>query len=486
MADDKTPPKPELNEISGVGGDDKFSGYVSELAQPSDPILRSIGADVTAYERVQRDEQVQTTLQQRRRAVTSLDWNVEPGGDAPIDKDAAEDLKEQLDALSWDRTTDKMLWGLFYGYAVGELLYAIDGSRVRISDIKVRDRKRFRFGRDRTLRLLKQGHPNGIVMPERKFWTFTAGGDNDDDVYGRGLAHWLYWPVYLKRNAVKFWAIVLEKFGQPTTLGKYGPNATPEDRSKLLEAIRAAATDVGIIIPNGMEIEFLEAQRRAGGDHDKFVQYMDAAITKVVLSQTMTTEDGSSLSQAQVHMEVRDDVVESDADLVCESFNAGPAVWLTEWNFPGAKPPRVWRLTGDPEDLNTTAERDKKLYEIGYRATPDRIAETYGPGYERINAPATPGQPNPGEDPDAAFAEGEDGPDTADDLAGQLETVAAPAMDEMIDQVRALFSEASDLQDLSDRLVELYPDIDDAKLAEALRDGLLVGNLSGRAEVSDG
>ncbi|MEQ8318756.1 MAG: DUF935 family protein [Rhodospirillales bacterium] len=486
MADNTTPPKPETREISGVGGDDRFSGYVEELAQPSDPILRMIGADVAAYEKVQRDEQVQTTLQQRRRAVTSLDWSVEPGGDAAIDKAAAEDLKEQLDAISWDRTTDKMLWGVFYGYAVAELLYEIDGSRVRISDIKVRDRKRFRFGRDRSLRLLSRDHPNGIVMPERKFWTFTAGGDNDDDIYGRGLAHWLYWPVYLKRNGVKFWAIVLEKFGQPTTVGKYHAGATPEDRKKLLEAIRAAATDVGIIIPQGMEIDFLEAQRRAGGDHYEFARYMDAAITKVVLSQTMTTEDGSSLSQAQVHMDVRNDVVESDADLVCESFNAGPARWLSEWNFPGAEAPRVWRLTGDPEDLNTVAERDKKLHEMGYQSTPERIAETYGPGYERINTPAAAGGPAASIVPEAAFAEGEDGRDTADDLADQLETVAAPAMDDMIDQVRVLFSEAADLQDLSDRLVELYPDIDDARLAEAIRDGLLTGNLSGRAELNDG
>tara|TARA_R110001592_G_scaffold104697_1_gene294552 strand:- start:56246 stop:57703 length:1458 start_codon:yes stop_codon:yes gene_type:complete len=485
MADKTTPPKPEVGEISAVGRGDLFGGYIAELAQPSDPLLRSIGGDMSVYEKVQRDEQVQTTLQQRRRAVTSLDWSVEPGGDAPIDKAAANDLKEQLDALSWDRITDKMLWGIFYGYAVAELLYEIDGNRVRLSDIRVRDRKRFRFGHDRSLRLLTGARPEGIVMPDRKFWTFTAGGDNDDEVYGRGLAYWLYWPVYLKRNGVKFWAIVLEKFGQPTTIGKYDASATPEDRQRLLSAIRAAATDVGIIIPKGMEIEFLEAQRRAGGDHHIFAEYMDAAITKVVLSQTMTTEDGSSRSQAEVHLDVRDDVVESDADLACESFNAGPARWLSEWNFPGAIPPRVWRLTDNPEDLNTVAERDKKLHEMGYQSTPARVAETYGPGYERVNAPTDPGPAVVPDDAEATFAEGADR-DTADDLADQLDVVAAPAMDDMIDQIRELVGDVSDLQELADRLIEIYPDLDDGALAEVMRAGLTVADLSGRAEVSDG
>jgi hypothetical protein len=52
---------------------------------------------------------------------------------------------------------------------------------------------------------------------------------------------------------------------------------------------------------------------------------MDECIAKVVLSQTMTTQDGSSLSQAQVHAGVKLEVVKSDADLLSDSFNAGPA-----------------------------------------------------------------------------------------------------------------------------------------------------------------
>jgi hypothetical protein len=71
----------------------------------------------------------------------------------------------------------------------------------------------------------------------------------------------------------------------------------------------------------------------------------------------MTTDDGSSRSQAEVHKGVADWVVKSDADLLCESFNRGPVAWLTEWNFPGAQPPRVWRHTEPAENLQARAER---------------------------------------------------------------------------------------------------------------------------------
>lgn len=38
-----------------------------------------------------------------------------------------------------------------------------------------------------------------------------------------GLAHYLYWPTFFKRNGIKFWLIFLEKFGMPTAAAKLPP-----------------------------------------------------------------------------------------------------------------------------------------------------------------------------------------------------------------------------------------------------------------------
>jgi hypothetical protein len=109
---------------------------------------------------------------------------------------------------------------------------------------------------------------------------------------------------------------------------------------------------------------------------------MDAAISKIVLSQTMTTDDGSSRSQAQVHENVADAVVKSDADLINESFMRGPLKWWTEWNFPGAQTPRLWRDIEPAEDLNLRAERDVKVKSLGFSPTEEYILEVYGEGWE--------------------------------------------------------------------------------------------------------
>lgn len=231
----------------------------------------------------------------------------------------------------------------------------------------------------------------GEIMPERKFWTFETGADNDDEPYGLGLAHWLYWPVYFKKAGIKSWLAFMEKFAGPTVVAKHGPNADPAERQRALAAAKAAAMDAGIAIPEGMTLELLESSRAMGGDFDRLPEYMDAAIAKVVLSQTMTTDDGSSRAQGEVHMDVGLWVAKADADLVCGSFNRGPARWWTDWNF-GADvaAPRLRRLVEPEEDLGQRAEKDQKVKALGFEPEESYVKETYGPHWKKARPAAPP------------------------------------------------------------------------------------------------
>ncbi len=374
---------PILGEVASRALDIELGGFVDEILQPTDKTLRALGFNLEAYETLLRDHQVHSTFQQRRSAVVSRELVVEAASTAAADTAAADFLREQLEALDFDGKTKKMLIAIHYGYAVGEMLWARDGARIVIDDIKVRRQRRFRFDADNRLRLITRDNHKGLVMPARKFWVFSAGADDDEDPYGRGLGHFLYWPCYLKRNAAKFWAIALEKFGTPTSLAKYPPGATEAEIKLALEAAMSVSTEAAIALPDGFMVELLQSLKQSGGDFLAFLAYWDAAISKIVLSQTMTTDDGSSLAQGEVHEDVKDDVIKEDADLVCSSFNCGPAVWLTEWNFPGANPPTIRRRIEDEPDLKEIAERDNQIQALGFEPTEAYIKETYGDGWVR-------------------------------------------------------------------------------------------------------
>ena len=378
--------KPSFPEIATIlGGRDITRGFVDGLPTlpPTDRIL-SLAGGWRGYEELLRDDQVQACFSQRRLAVVRKPWVVEPGGDRRDDKKAAKLVEETLENLPWDDITDQMLYARFFGFAVAEILWAADGNAIRVAAIRVRDRARFAFAPDGTLRMFTMAQPNGELLPDRKFWVTSIGASHHDEPYGRGLANALYWPVWFKRHGAKFWATFLEKFGAPTPLGKFPPNTTDTDKQRFLQALQAIQTDAGIIIPEGMVVELLEATRGGNAGYAEWMQYWDHAIAKTVLGQTMTTDNGSSLAQAQVHMQVREDFVASDADLVCASACDSWVRWLVEYNIPGAVIPRIWRETEVQEDLKTRSDRDKALNDLGYRITPDAVERIYGDDYEYV------------------------------------------------------------------------------------------------------
>jgi SPP1 gp7 family putative phage head morphogenesis protein len=354
----------------------------AQLLSPQDSVLMQRGRDFKIYREVLRDDQCKSAWQQRTSAVIKASWEVKPASKSAADAAAAEFIRTNLEAIEWDRITAGMHFGVWYGHAVGECMWELREGKVWLKEVKVRDRSRFAY--DVHDRLVLRNTVDGDKwMPDRKFWTFNTGADHDDEPYGLGLAHYCYWPVFFKRNAIKFWLTFQEKFAMPTLKGTM-PAGSFNDatlKAKVLAELRKFATDTAMVVPDGTVVELLEAARSGAGNYEALTSAMDAAIAKIILSQTMTTDDGSSRSQAEVHAGVRDKVVKTDADLLCASFSRQVVTWLTEWNFPGATPPTVWRNLEPPEDLDKRAERDSKISKLGYDPDEEYISAVYGEDY---------------------------------------------------------------------------------------------------------
>ncbi|MCP5428525.1 MAG: DUF935 family protein [Chromatiaceae bacterium] len=499
--------RPVLLELA-TNENDITQGYIDKLMQPEDAILLERGGgDIRIYRELLRDDQVISTWQQRRLALISKETFVEPGGKSAIDKQAAEALQENVDALEWDDITEKMMYGIFYGHMVGEIMWAYDGRQIAIDDIKVRRPGRFRFGTKGELYLLTKENIRGELMQSDttgavargtrnphgpKFWAYRAGGDNHDNFYGLGIGHQLYWPVFFKRNDIKFWLTFLEKFASPTALGKL-PGALIDDsqkRNQVLAALRSIQSDSAIVIPDSVEIELIEAARSGTADYAGLHARMNAAISKIVLSQTMTTDDGSSRSQAEVHKDVRDEVVEADSDLLCGTFNRSVARWWRDLNYPGAAVPRVWRKTEPDEDINERADRDTKIHGLGFDPTEEYITETYGEGWVKRAAPEPGAFGLPTENLPAEFAEAISEiarakinhrsnqasiVDAAARLASQYEEVIGPRLHELV----AYAEESGDLLTFREKLNELVAELPRKEAVEKLQRASIVSRLMG-------
>jgi len=486
------PAKPDMNEIATTrDGRDITRGYVESLPllPSTDRLLALKGnGDLLIYQEVLRDDQVKACFGQRVRAVTSRPWEVMPGGDKRIDKLAADFIEEQLKKVRFDDITEKMLYGVFYGYAVAEPLYAIEGNQIVLDmergGIRVRDRRRFGFAPDMSLRLRTTANPMGEELPDKKFWHFATGSDHDDEPYGLGLAHWLYWLVFFKRSGVKFWLIFLEKFGSPTAVGKYQPGTSQEDQNNLLQALQAIQTDSAIIFPEGMTAELLEATRGGTADYTSLYDRMDAAIARATLGQTASTQGTpGKLGNDELQGDVRADIVKADADLVCMSLNATVVKWLVEWNFPGAALPQVWRKCEDEEDANKMAERDERISQMGFKPTLKYIHDTYGGEWVEIKPPAAPVGASLLANPSAQFAEHAT-PTAQEALAARLETESADAWAAVINHIERIVAQADNLEALQTALVEAYGGLPLEDLRKVMAQGMQVAALTGMMDAA--
>lgn len=489
------PGKPDYGEVATTqDGRDITRGWVSgdAVLPPQDTLLSRVGG-YDIYREVLSDWQVRSVMQQRQLALTACEWTVEAGGDRRQDRNAAAVLREMLAGVGWDDATRLMHYGVFYGFAVAECLWVRDGSTVALDAIKVRDRRRFAFLPDGALRLLTPSNmTTGEALPDRKFWHFAAGADHSDEPYGMGLAHWLYWPVQFKRGNVKFWLIAAEKFGSPTAVGWFPPGTSADDRARLLAALQAIQLDAGIILPEGMRVELLEAQRGSTGglDYERLCVYLDQAIAKIALGQVMTSEAVGGQYKADVQNQVRQELIKADADLICESFNRSVARWITEWNFPGAAPPRVFRLTEPAEDLNSRAQRERLLFDVGYRPTLAQVQETYGGDWEAAPATAAPaptGPPGVTAAPrplTAAFAAPASAPDPTAPMVDRLGAEAEPLISAMLEPIQQLLSQSADLSEFRDGLLDLFPHLDPAPFAALMAQALAVADAAGRLDLT--
>lgn len=502
--------RPVMGEIAtSRDGRDITQGYVDALPYlpPSDTEL-TLGIAGGAYSQVLRDDKVAADMASRALALIAREWEVRPGGKRAIDRKAADSLEAQLKALEWDRISRQQLWTNYWGFGVAEAIYQRDGREIVLGALKVRDRLRFAFGPDLTgpaggLKLLISSNPMGEDLPARKFWLARAGGDHDDLPYGRGLAWYLFWPAFFKRHGIKFWAGFLEKFAAPTGVGYFPRNAQPSDQQRLLRAIEAIQRDAAIILPEGMRAELLEATRGGTVDYSGWVDHWDRAIARLILGHTAGSDStAGKLGGEDMATEVRGDLVKADADLLSGSFNSQIAKWLTEWNYPGAATPEVWRLTEDPEDQDAAADRDTKLWMMGWEPTEERIKDVYGEGYQRRTsmsvAPGPDGQPPALPAPEAqgaAFAESMQAaaftPARRDPVDAQTEQLGREAevhIQAILDRVRTLMAEVDaaggTLADVRDRLLDLYPQIDPRDLGELLAAGFAAADLGGRYDMA--
>lgn len=480
--------KPILDKIATVEND-IFKDYLGKTILNPDKILKSEsrGKGIELYEDLLRDPQVRSTLQTRKLTVIGGEWEVVPPSDNADDVKIADYVKSVLLGFNYDTARQSLLSGLVFGFMPAEIMWEYSEGDVWVKEIVGKSAKRFTFDLEGNLRLLTlENRIAGEIVPEKKFIVFRNESDSGS-YYGNGLGSSLYWSVWFKKNALKFWLTFAEKFGSPTVIGKYPSGTTEDQQNALLDALEAVQQETAIKIPQTMTIELLEATRTGTiNTYQTLYEYMNKDISKVILGHSAAAETTPGrLGNETQASEIRWDYLKADADALCECQNNSLIRWIVDYNFFGVKKyPKVWIRTEPEADLRALAERDRILArDIGVPIKRKYFYDVYGlpepENDEEIIKLPPQFVPSAFQERSSQLLEGNLLPDQKDVEALSDNSLKKVTLN--LDPLQKIIDESTSYLDLQKRIKKAYGLIDMKEFRTLLERAMFVANLKGRS-----
>ncbi|MCG3698866.1 DUF935 domain-containing protein [Aliarcobacter butzleri] len=178
----------------------------------------------------------------------------------------------------------------------------------------------------------------------------------------------MFWLVEFKNASLQFWMELLERFGTPWVIGK-----TEGDKNALAEEIYNMLGGDGAVIDTEDEIKIETA--KDGGNFKELVEYIDNQIREVILGGNLTANvQGGSLAAANVHNEVREDLAQADENIVNQIIRE--LIWIFQ-EFNKTTTVIKGKLKDKDDPNKELADRDKIIYDMGYKPTKEYIEATY-------------------------------------------------------------------------------------------------------------
>lgn len=271
------------------------------------------------YENLLVDGQLATVVNKRKIGVTNKKWVFYKRG---ADGETVDKIQEEIIDTTW--WTDLLNYAMnetFWGH---ELIELVPGKKYPIEGVNE--------------------IPHFNVLPEKgwllpNYANFTDGipfrGDDVDPFYDKyliefgkpkeyGLLMSIAQYVIYKRGGFGDWAQFAEIFGMPFRIGEYDPY-DDVTRKKLEDALKYMGGAGYAVIPQGTSIKFENGNSNTGQSavYKDLINLCDEQISKIVLGGTMTTDNGSSHSQSEVHKIGQDEITKSDIIKISNWLN-GP------------------------------------------------------------------------------------------------------------------------------------------------------------------
>jgi phage gp29-like protein len=304
-----------------------------------DEVLRQLGYGVDKYFSLLYDGHLSSIVQQRKDATLSREWK--------IDRDEEETAETKFikeiftNHLKMKKIISEGLDAALVGYKPMEIMYyptntfKVDGEEWHsdggfLLPFAIVGREPQLFGFSQNNHLIYNGDPTESEVYVNKMKVILFQKDaSAANPYGRGVLSRCWWPRFFKKEAIKDWPRQIKERAVDPMVVQLRQDVSPNTVSqKELDDAHETTKNLFLakygVLDKKFEISRVDSGSKTGtADNKVLINVMNAEMSKAVLSQTLTTEQGStgSYSMSKTHMEVREEVINSDCEMIEEPIN---------------------------------------------------------------------------------------------------------------------------------------------------------------------
>ena len=331
-----------------------------------------------ANEMRQKDGHLQSVLSTRETALLGLKWELFFDGQDPKSKKGQRQRKFVEAVLracpGFRRMVAHQTSAIYFGFAINEIVWITLGGKMVPRQLVCHSPRRFQF-RKEDGRLVWQdetmSQPVDFKSIADKFLV-SQPRINGDVECREGLDRVLMWPALFRNWTLSDWLKLAEIAWKPWRIGKfYKGKSTAEDIEGLKQIVAGMSSSGAAVHPDSVEVSMQMPSGSAGAqaksDHSGLFETMGREMSKAVLGQTLTTEQGDNGSRAlgTVHNDVRKDVLEGDAEWLAEVITEQLITPLIRLNFGAKAPiPRFRFITTETADIASYAKAVSDLAKV--------------------------------------------------------------------------------------------------------------------------
>lgn len=310
----------------------------------------------TYREMAENDDTIGAILFAVEMLIRQASWNVEPGGDTPKDKEAAEFVEQCMHDMqdTWTDTISEILSFLIYGWSFHEIVYKRRMGKTR--DQKTRSKyndgligwRKLPIRAQETLYQWEYDDEDNLIamtqLPPPNYGLITIPMDKamlfrtksrKGNPEGRSILRNAYRSWYFKRRIQEYEGIGIERdlaglpvFTAPEDIAIWDEN--DPDMIKLRTGMETMVQKIrvdelaGIVKPHGFEFELLNSGGSKQFDTNAIIQRYDTGMAMTVLADFIFLghQQVGSFALSSDKTELFSMAIGAYLDIICETFNS--------------------------------------------------------------------------------------------------------------------------------------------------------------------